>query len=217
MRLYSRHLNSAGWRVRIALHVKGLAFDYVPVAELGEDERERVNPLGVMPALEVEGAVVAQSLAILEFLEERFPEPPLLPADALTRAAVRGFSQIVACDLHPLNSKPVRDYLADPLGHSEPEILTWYRHWMARGLGRLDSALQRRGGPGPFCFGPAPSLADVHLVPLLYNSRRYDCDLTPFPALLTAEAACREQPGFRAAAPEFLSDFRGQQEPWLEP
>lgn len=215
MRLYSLHLNSAGWRARIGLHVKGLAFEYVPVAELGEDEHRRINPLGVMPVLEIEGAVVAQATAILEFLEERYPKPPLLPADPVERALVRGFSQVIACDMHPLNSKRVRDYLGDPLGHSEPEILAWYRHWMGRGLTKLEDALQRRGEAGPFCFGATPSLADIHLVPLLYNARRYDCDLKPYPALRAAEAACRKEPAFRAAAPEFLSDFRGQQEPWL--
>lgn len=215
MRLYSLHLNSAGWRVRIALHLKGLAFDYVPVTELGEARYREINPQGLLPALEVDGAVVGQSTAILELLEERYPNPPLLPGDDLERAAVRAFAQLIACDLHPLNSKRTRDYLADPMGLSEREILTWYRHWASQGLGALEATLQRRGGGGLFCFGKAPTLADLHLIPVLYNCRRYECDLTPYPALLAAETACRAHPAFQAAAPEYLSDYRGQQEPWL--
>lgn len=215
MRLYSLHQNSAGWRVRIALHLKGLAFDYVPASSLAEDELRELNPQGLLPALEIDGTVVAQSGAILELLEERYPSPPLLPDDDLDRAAVRAFAQLIACDLHPLNSRRTRDYLADPLGLSEREILTWYRHWATLGLTSLEDTLQRRSGRGLFCFGHEPTLADLYLVPQLYNCRRYDCDLTPYPTLLTAEAACRQHSAFRAAAPEHLSDYRGQQEPWL--
>lgn len=215
MRLYSLHQNSAGWRVRIALHLKGISFDYVPVTELSERRYRELNPQGLLPALEIDGAVVGQSTAILELLEERFPEPALLPDDDLERAEVRAFAQLIATDLHPLNSHRARDYLADPLGLSEREILAWYRHWAALGLGGLEATLHRRSGRGLFCFGPEPTLADVYLVPQLYNCRRYEVDLSPYPALLAAETACREHEAFRAAAPEYLSDYTGQQEPWL--
>lgn len=215
MRLYSLHQNSAGWRVRIALHLKGLGFDYVPVTELGERQYRELNPQGLLPALEIDGDVIAQSGAILELLEERFPSPPLLPDDDVERAAVRAFAQLIATDLHPLNSRRVRDYLADPLGLSGGEILRWYRHWAELGLSSLEASLRRRGGRGLFCFGHEPTLADVYLVPQLYNCRRYECDLTPYPALLAAESACRQHAAFRAAAPEHLPDYRGQQEPWL--
>lgn len=201
--------------MRIALHLKGLPFDYVPATELGEERYREINPQGLLPALEIDGAVVAQSTAILELLEERYPSPPLLPGDDLERAEIRAFAQLIACDLHPLNSRRTRAYLADPMGLSEREILAWYRHWASRGLGGLEASLRRRSGAGLFCFGSQPTLADLHLVPLLYNCRRYDCDLSPYPALLAAETACRQHSAFRAAAPEYLSDFRGQQEPWL--
>ncbi|SMF01944.1 maleylacetoacetate isomerase/maleylpyruvate isomerase [Tistlia consotensis] len=215
MRLYSLHQNSAGWRVRIALHLKGISFNYTPASELGEQRYREINPQGLLPALEIDGAVVGQSTAILELLEERYPEPPLLPDDDIERAEVRAFCQLIACDLHPMNSQRARAYLADPLGLSEREILAWYRHWVSLGLGGLEATLQRRSGRGLFCFGPEPSLADVYLVPQLYNCRRYDCDLTPYPALLAAEQACRDHEAFRAAAPEHLPDYEGQQEPWL--
>ncbi len=216
MRLYSLHQNSAGWRVRIALHLKGLAFDYVPVTSLSEERYRELNPQGLLPALEIDGAVVAQSGAILELLEERYPEPALLPGDDLARAAVRAFANLIATDLHPLNSRRTRAYLADPLGLSDREILAWYRHWASLGLSALERSLQRRRGAGLYCFGAQPSLADVYLVPQLYNCRRYEVDLAPYPALLAAETACRRHAAFRAAAPEHLSDFRGQQEPWLD-
>lgn len=215
MRLYSLSRNSAGWRVRIALHLKGVPFEYISVASLPKGEYQRLNPQGLLPALAVDGAVVAQSAAILEFLEERHPTPPLLPADPLRRAEVRAFAQLIACDMHPLNNNRVRKYLAAPLHHSEPEILDWYRHWNAVGMASLEETLRRRGGAGPFCFGATPGLADLHLVPQVYNARRFGCDLAPYPTLLAADAACRAVPAFHAAAPERLPDYTGKEPPWL--
>jgi maleylacetoacetate isomerase len=215
MRLYSLVRNSAGWRVRIALHLKGVPFEYVSVAALPRGEYRRINPQGLLPALAVDGVVVAQSAAILELLEERHPAPPLLPADPLRRAEVRAFAQLIACDMHPLNNNRVRKYLAAPLNHAEAEILDWYRHWNAVGMASLEETLQRRRGAGPFCFGATPGLADLHLVPQIYNARRFGCDLTPYPALLAADAACRAVPAFQAAAPERLPDYTGKEPPWL--
>lgn len=215
MRLYSMRRNSAGWRVRVALHLKAVAFEYVPVATLPSGEYRRINPQGLLPALEIDGAVIAQSGALLELIEERHPEPPLLPADPLERAQVRAFAQLIACDLHPLNNLRVRRYLSGTLGHSEDETLAWYRHWATAALDSLEETLRRRAPAGPFCFGAEPSFADLHLVPQLYNCRRFDCDLSPYPALLAAEAACRAHPAFRAAAPELLPDYDGREPPWL--
>lgn len=214
MRLYSMHRNSAGWRVRIALHLKDVPFEYISVKSLAPGEYRRINPQGLMPALEVDGVLVAQSTAILELLEERHPTPPILPADPLERAGVRAFSQLIACDLHPLNNNRVRRYLAEPLGHSEDEIATWYRHWAAAALVSLEETVRRRPG-GPFCFGVTPTIADLHLVPQLYNCRRFGCDLSPYPALEAADRACRAHPAFRAAAPELLPDYGGEEPPWL--
>lgn len=215
MRLFSQARNSAGWRVRIALHLKGLPFEYVPVGTLPAGAYRRINPQGLMPALEVGGRIVAQSGAILELLEELHPAPPLLPADPVLRAEARAFAGLIAADLHPLNNHRVRKYLAGPLGRSPAEIAGWYGHWVAVGLASLEETLRRRTTGGPFCFGSGPSFADLHLVPQLYNARRFACDLGAYPLLLEADAACREVPAFRAAAPERLPDFTGDEPPWL--
>jgi maleylpyruvate isomerase len=213
MRLYSMHRNSAGWRVRIALELKALPYEYVSIKSLGKGEYARINPQGLMPALEIEGRLVAQSAAILELLEELHPAPALLPAEPLERAEVRAFAQLIACDLHPLNNNRVRKYLAEPLGCSAEEVSGWYRHWAAVALRSLEETLQRRP-QAKFCFGEAPGFADLHLVPQLYNCRRFSCDLTLYPRLLAAEAACREVEAFRRAAPERMPDFTGEEPRW---
>ena len=215
MRLFSQARNSAGWRVRIALHLKGVAFDYVAVSGLAGGEYRRINPQGLMPALEVGGRIVAQSGAILELLEEIHPDPPLLPADPVARAQVRAFAGLIAADLHPLNNNRVRRYLAGPMGRSAAEIDGWYTHWVAVGLASLEETLARTPAAGPFCFGAHPTLADLHLVPQLYNCRRFACDLAPYPRLVAADSACREVAAFRAAAPERLPDFSGAEPAWI--
>lgn len=214
MRLFSQARNSAGWRVRIALHLKGLAFEYVPVSGLPPGTWRELNPQGLMPALAIGGRIVAQSGAILELLEELHPAPPLLPAAPVARAEVRAFAQAIAADLHPLNNNRVRKYLAGPLGRSPGEIDGWYRHWVAAGLAPLEETLRRSEAGGPFCFGPRPTLADLHLVPQLYNCRRFACDLAPYPRLVAADVACRTVPAFLAAAPERLPDYSGAEPPW---
>jgi maleylacetoacetate isomerase len=214
MRLYSMHRNSAGWRVRIALELKGIGYEYVSVASLDRGEYRRINPQGLMPALEIDGRLVAQSAAILELLEELYPQVPLLPGEPLERAEVRAFSQLVACDLHPLNNNRVRKYLADPLGCSAEEISGWYKHWADLAMSALEVTLEKRPR-STFCLGETPSFADLHLVPQLYNCRRFDCDLTPYPRLLAAEAACREIEAFRRAAPERMPDFTGDEPGWI--
>ncbi len=215
MKLYSQSRNSVGWRVRIALHVKELPFDYVPIGTLQRGQYRQINPQGLMPALELDGVVIAQSTAILELIEERYPAKALLPRDPIERAEVRAFAQLIACDLHPLNNNRVRRYLADPMGHGETEVLAWYRHWAGIGLASLEETLRRRGSATDFCFGAEPSFADLHLVPQLYNCRRFDCDLAAYPRLLEVERCCRAHPAFRAAAPELLPDYSGKEPPWL--
>ncbi|BBK32463.1 maleylacetoacetate isomerase [Stella humosa] len=215
MRLYSQTRNSAGWRVRIALHWKAVPFDYVAVSGLAPGEYRRINPQGLLPALAVGGRIVAQSAAILELLEELHPAPPLLPGDPVARAEVRAFAGLIAADLHPLNNNRVRKYLAGPLGRSPAEVDGWYRHWVAVGLASLEETLAGSPVGGPFCFGPAPTLADLHLVPQIYNCRRFGCDLAPYPRLVAADAACRDVAAFRAAAPEHLPDYSGAEPPWM--
>jgi maleylpyruvate isomerase len=213
MRLYSMHRNSAGWRVRIALELKSLPYEYVSTRSLDRGEYRRINPQGLMPALEIDGRLVAQSGAILELLEELHPAPSLLPDDPLARAEVRAFSQLIACDLHPLDNNRVRKYLADPLGCSVIEIAAWYKHWAAVALQSLEETLQRRP-PSTFCFGETPSLAELHLVPQLYNCRRFDCDLDPYRRLLEVEHTCHDLAAFRRAAPECMPDYTGDEPPW---
>lgn len=215
MRLYSLRRNSAGWRVRIALHLKQVPFEYMPIDRLPDGAYLKLNPQGLMPALEVDGAIIPQSAAILEFLEECFPDPALLPADRKQRAAVRAFSQLIACDMHPLNNLRVRRYLAGDMGCSPTQVQGWYEHWMRQGLASLEAMLAARPAGGPFCYGDAPGLADLHLVPQLYNAARFGCPLAPYPRLLAADRACRQVPAFRAAAPQHLSDFDGREPEWV--
>ena len=216
MRLYSQHRNSAGWRVRIALALKGIDYEYVSVAALGRDEYVRRNPQGLMPALEIDGQLVAQAGAILELIEERYPAPPLLPADPIARATVRSFAQLIACDLHPLNNNRVRKYLSGPLGQPDDAVLAWYRHWCATALDSLEEMLRRRATGSRFCFGADPGLADLHLVPQLYNCRRFAFDLSAYPLLVAVDATCPDIAAFRAAAPERMPDYSGSDPPWHE-
>jgi maleylpyruvate isomerase len=209
MRLYSQSRNSAGERVRIALQLKGIAYDYVAIPSLPRGDYRRINPQGLMPALEIDGKVIAQSTAILEFLEEIHPSPPLLPAGPVERAEVRGFGQLIASDLHPLNNYRIRRYLGARLGAGEAEILSWYRHWVAVALTALEETLSRRA-PSAFCFGEEPGWADLHLVPQLSTARRFDCDLAPYPCLLGVEGRCTELDAFRRARPEAQPDFDGE-------
>jgi maleylacetoacetate isomerase len=214
MRLYSMHRNSAGWRVRIALELKSLPYDYVSTASLAKGAYARINPQGLMPALEIDGRLVAQSAAILELLEELHPTPALLPAEPLQRAEIRAFAQLIACDLHPLNNNRVRKYLSGVMEQRPEAVTAWYRHWSAVTLESLEETLRRRPHATRFCFGDAPGLADLHLVPQLYNCRRFDCDLAPYPLLLEADAACREIDAFRRAAPERMPDYTGEEPAW---
>ncbi len=207
MKLFSYFRSSAAWRVRIALHLKQLGFETVPVHLLrngGEQRAEayrQVNPQGLVPFLEDGELAVGQSMAILEYLEERYPQPALLPADAAGRARVRAFAQHIACDIHPLNNLRVLQYLTGPAGLSEDAKLAWYRHWISEGFRALELALQAQAGQGPYCFGERITLADVCLVPQVFNAQRFQCDLSAFPRIVAVAAVCGEHPAFVAAHP----------------
>lgn len=218
MRLYTQSRNSAGERVRIALALKGLRYDYVSVPFLPRGAYRAINPQGLMPALEVaDGRVIAQSAAILEYLEEVHPDPPLLPADPVKRAEIRAFGQAIAADLHPLNNHRVRRYLGERLSADEATILDWYRHWTAVTLTSLEQTLRQIGQVTAFCFGDQPGWADLHLVPQLRNAHRFGCDLTAYPRLLAVEAVCLSLDAFRAASPEAQSDYTGVVEATIRP
>lgn len=207
MQLYSRWQNSAGERVRIALNLKGLEYDYVSVASLRPGEYQAINPQGLMPALRVGQHVIAQSGAILEYLEETHPRPPLLPADPIQRAQARAFAQLIASDLHPINNNRVRKYLGVRLGVDGAGVQAWYEHWVSIAFTALEAALAARSTDWPFCFGDAPGWADLHLAPQIANARRFGCDLSPYPLLRAMDARCCLLHDFRRARPEAQPDY----------
>ena len=209
MQLYTRWQNSAGERVRIALHLKGIPYDYVAIGALPRGDYARLNPQGLMPALRVDGRVIAQSTAILEYLEEMYPARPLLPVNPVARAEVRAFGQLIAADLHPLNNLRVRRFLADPLGVPEEGVMRWYRHWIATAFAALEATLATSATP--FCFGNAPGWADLHLVPQMANARRFDCDLASYSLLCAVEARCVTLDAFVRARPDRQPDYPGDE------
>ncbi len=209
--LYGYFRSSAAYRVRIALNLKGLAYDQAPVnlvkgEQRGEDFLAR-NPQGLVPALVTDDGVrLTQSLAICEYLDERYPEPALLPVDAAGRARVRALAQSVACEIHPLNNLRVLKYLTGELGVDEAAKMTWYRHWIAEGFAALEAQLSREAGSGDFCHGDTPGLADLCLVPQVFNAERFACDLAPYPRIRRIVANCRALDAFARAAPEAQPD-----------
>ena len=206
MKLYDYFRSSAAYRVRIALELKGLAperaFVHLRRNAQREDGYLALNPQGLVPALVADdGAVLTQSLAIVEYLEETHPAPPLLPAGASARARVRALALAVACDIHPLDNLRVLRYLVQTMGATEAQKDAWYTYWIDVGLEALERQLARDAATGRFCHGDTPTLADVCLVPQLANARRVDMDLAPYPTLTRIEAACLALPAFAAAAP----------------
>jgi maleylacetoacetate isomerase len=206
MKLYDYFRSSAAYRVRIALNLKGLVpervFVHLRKGAQRADDYLALNAQGLVPALVTDGGdVLTQSLAIIEWLDEMHPQPPLLPADADGRARVRAIALAIACDIHPLNNLRVLQYLTGTLGVSEPQKDGWYRYWCDVGLEALETELARDGRTGRFCHGDVPTLADVCLVPQLANARRFQVDLAPYPTLTRIDAACGELPAFAAAAP----------------
>jgi maleylacetoacetate isomerase len=213
MILHSYFRSSAAYRVRIALAWKGLAPEVVPVhltrggGEQHSPEHLARNPQGLVPVLELDdGTFLPQSLAIVEYLEETHPEPPLLPRRAVERARVRSLALHVACEIHPLNNLRVLAYLTGTLGITQEQRLAWYRHWVETGLDALESRLARESATGRFCHGDAPTLADVCLVPQIYNARRFGSDPARWPTAARVEAACLELEAFDRARPEVQRD-----------
>jgi maleylpyruvate isomerase len=207
MILYGYPLSSASYRVRIALGLKRLQFTSVPLdLRSGEQRLEgylRINSQGFVPALALDGGtVLTQSAAIIEYLDEVHADPPLLPAGPLARARVRALSQAITCDVHPLNNLRVLQYLEKDLGHDKTLRDAWYRHWVRMGFDAIERRLVRDAETGRFCHGDAPTLADVCLVPQVFNARRFAVDLGPYPRIVGIDAACRGLPEFQAAAPD---------------
>lgn len=204
MRLHGYFRSGAAYRVRIALNLKGLRAEHVPHHLRRGEQRDpaylTLNPQGLVPTLELDdGAVLTQSLAILEWIEETRPEPPLLPRDPLTRARVRAFALAIACDTHPVQNLKVLNRVR-ALGMDDAAVTAWAAEVNAEGLDACEALI--RDEPGPFCFGAAPTLADVCLVPQLVNARRFGVDVSRFPRLLAAERAANGLPAFADASPE---------------
>lgn len=207
MKLHGYFRSGAAYRVRIALGLKGLRAESVPHHLRRGEQRDpdylALNPQGLVPTLELEcGGVLTQSLAIIAYLDEAHPEPPLLPADPLVRARVRAFALAIACDIHPLQNQRVLDRVRRLAG--EDAALEWASAVIVDGLAACERLISHE--PGPFCFGAQPGLADICLVPQLVNARRYNVDVSPFTRLLDVEAATRAVPAFRDAAPECQPD-----------
>lgn len=206
MKLYGYFRSSAAFRTRIALNLKGIAAE-TTVINLQKDDQSsaefrKINPQGRVPALVLDdGTVLVQSGAIIEYLDEIHPDPPLLPKDALGRARVRGLADLIACDIHPLNNLAVLRYLSRELGQDKPAIDRWYQHWVHAGFDALEPLLRDGKATGTFCHGNEPGLADIHLVPQVFNAQRYNCDLSRYPTILRIHEACMKLDAFDRAQP----------------
>ena len=205
--LFDYFRSSASYRVRIALGLKGIAYDRARVdllegGQKGDDYRAR-NPQGLIPLLEVDGLRIPQSLAIIDYLEATRPEPPLVPHDPADAAHVRAMALVIACDIHPLNNLRVLNYLKGPLDQAEDTRSAWYRHWIAEGFDALEAMAAPRAGR--FLFGDAPTLADVCLVPQMFNARRFEAPLDAYPTLLRADAEANRLDAFAVAHPDAIA------------
>ena len=212
MKLHTYFRSSAAYRVRIALNLKGIQAEMAPVHLLKDGGEQfsaaydALNPSHLVPLLEDGDMRLTQSLAIIEYLDDKHPQPPLLPPDARGRARVRALAQAIASDIHPINNLRVLKYLSEELGVSAEQKGEWYRHWVALGLRALETRLARDSETGRFCHGDTPTVADCCLVPQLYNARRFECDLSAYPTLVAIAARCEELDAFAEARPERQAD-----------
>ena len=211
MKLYGFFRSSAAFRVRIALNLKGLAYEQAAIHlrknEQQKDDYLALNPQGLVPTLDDGGRLLTQSLAIIEYLEEIHPEPPLLPRDPGARAEVRALALAIACDIHPIDNLRVLRYLGRPLGHDEKAVEAWFNHWIQIGFESFERSLVAAGSSGAFCHGDRPTLADICLVPQVFNAQRYpSLALAPFPNIMRIFANCMKLEPFDRARPERQPD-----------
>jgi maleylacetoacetate isomerase len=210
LKLYSYWRSSAAYRARIALNLKGLEHEIVPVHLARGEQHDAifraVNPQELIPVLGHGQRLIRQSMAIIEYLDETWPTKPLLPATARDRARVRALAQVVACDIHPLNNLRVLQYLEGEAGLDQDARDRWVQHWITLGLETLEALLADHPSSGDFCEGDTPGLADCCLVPQVYNARRFKVDLAPYASIVRIDAACRELDEFVRAAPENQAD-----------
>jgi maleylpyruvate isomerase len=207
MKLYNYFRSSASFRVRIALNLKGLPYEYVGVhltragGEQFAPAFRALNPEVLIPVLDDDGEVLTQSLAIIEYLDETHPQPPLLPADPAARAYVRSIALAIACEIHPLNNLRVLRYLVRSLGASDDQKNAWYRHWVEEGLAALEARISASGRAGRYALADAVTLADVVIVPQIFNAQRFDCRLDHVPTIMRIFEHCMELPAFADAQP----------------
>lgn len=203
--LYDYFRSSASYRVRIALNLKGLEYEQVPI-DLRIDEQSasdylKINLQGLVPALQIGSEFLTQSLAIIEYLEEIYPETPLLPKDSLQRAKIRSFAYVIACDIHPINNLRVLNYLRDHLHLTDDQKHQYYHHWLKQGFDTLEEKLKETPEKYPFCFGDSPSLADICLIPQIFNAQRFHFDLKPYPICLNISEHAQKFDAFIKAYP----------------
>lgn len=209
MRLHTWWRNSAGERVRIALNLKGLDYEYVSVPQVSAPAYRAINPQGLIPALEVDGGIIPQSAAILAYLEETWPAPPLLPADPVLRGQARAFAQHIAAEMHAITIQRVRRFLGESLGADDNQAQAWVSHWLGLGFAALEAMLEGRERDWPFCFGETPGWADLHLVPQMAAARRLGVPVEGYRLLAAVEARCVGLEAFVRARPEHQPDFPG--------
>lgn len=208
LRLYDYFRSSASFRVRIALNLKQLPYQIIPIhlvnngGEQFHSSYETLNPQHLVPTLQENNKTITQSIAIIEYLNEAYPSPPLLPEDLYEKALARSFALAIACDIHPLNNLRVLNFITNDLEQSEEKKMEWYHHWLNMGLASLEKLLTRTYKDTKYSFGNSPTIADICLVPQMYNARRFSCDLTPYPLLKNIDSNCQHHPAFQKAWPE---------------
>ena len=210
MKLHNFFRSGTSHRLRIALNLKGLSYDYVAV-DLRREQHQgeafrKLNPQGLVPALEVDGQVLTQTPAILEWLEERCPLPALLPADAEARQRVRTLAALIGCDIHPVNNRRILEALRRDFGADEAAVNRWCGRWIADGFDAIEALIAADAHPGDFCVGPTPTLADVYLVPQVESARRFGVDISRWPRIAAIDAACSQLEAFRRASPAVQPD-----------
>lgn len=212
MKLYTFFRSSASYRVRIALNLKSIPYEQAAIhlrrggGEQFSSAYKAINPQALVPALEDNGRIFTQSLAIIEYLEETHPNPPLLPTDAADKALVRSMAMVIACEVHPIQNLRVLNYVKKEYGQTDERVNRWAQHWIDLGLTALERMVLAQPKRGQFCFGGTPTLADICLIPQLGNARRYGCDVSKYPTIMTIEKNCMELPAFADAAPEKQPD-----------
>jgi maleylacetoacetate isomerase len=212
MKLYTFFRSSASFRVRIALNLKNIPYDQAPIhLRRGGGEQlmaayKAINPQALVPALEDNGSILTQSLAIIEYLEEKYPQPPILPTDPADKALVRSMAMVIACEVHPIQNLRVLNYVKATYNQTDAQVNQWAQHWIDLGLAALEQMIGAQSKRGKFCFGDSPTLADICLIPQLGNARRYGCDLAKYASILEIEKNCTALPAFVNAAPEKQPD-----------